>query len=120
VKAPTVTGTLVLADEPTPWGAVIVAAGELDIAGVPGLRRRLEAAVSGGARRLLLDFTDLTYVDSVSLAAVVAAHRRMGAGGRLVIATEHPYVLLILEAGGLESVIEVFATRSEAEAALVA
>ena len=74
--------------------------------------------MSGGARRLLLDFTDLTFIDSISLAAVVAAYRRMGDGGRLVIVTEHPYVLLILEAGGLDSVIDVFPTRSEAEAAL--
>lgn len=118
MKAPTVTGTLVLEVEQMPWGVVIAAAGELDVGSVPALRKRLEEAVSGGARRLLLDFGELTFIDSVSLAAVVAAHRRMGEDGRVVIATEHPYVLLILEAGGLGSVIEVFPTRSDAEAAL--
>lgn len=118
MKAATVTGSLVLEDEVTPWGTVIVAAGELDIAAVPELRRRLEAAVSSGARRLLLDFTAITFVDSISLAAIVAARRRMGEDGRLVVATAHPYVLLILEAGGLESVIDVFPTRDDAEVAL--
>jgi anti-anti-sigma factor len=69
---------------------------------------------------MLLDFEAVTFIDSISLAAVVAAHRRMGPGGRLALATGHPYVLLILEAGGLDGVVEVFPTRDEAEAALLA
>lgn len=114
----TFAGSLVLVDEPTPWGAVIAARGEMDIAGVPELRELLEDAMSRGVRRLVLDLSGITFIDSVSLAALVAAQRRMGDEGRLVIATSHPYVLLILEAGGLDSVIEVFGSRREAEAAL--
>lgn len=114
----TISGPLVLADEQTPWGAVIVASGELDITGVPALRQRLDTAMARGARRLLLDLTGIRFIDSVSLAAIVAAKRRLGDDGQLAIATSHPYVLLILEAGGLESVIDVFSSRDEAEAAL--
>ncbi len=44
------------------------AVGELDIAAVPELRKRLEAAVSLGTRRLLLDFSAITFIDSISLA----------------------------------------------------
>jgi anti-sigma B factor antagonist len=118
VKEATLTGSLALAEESTPWGAVIVASGELDITGVPALRARLDAAMSRGARRLLLDLGGIRFIDSVSLAAIVAARRRLGDDGELVIATSHPYVLLILEAGGLDSVIDVYPTRAEAEAAL--
>ena len=98
--------------------AVVTAHGELDIAAVPELRQRLEEAVGTGVPGLLLDLCDVTFIDSVSLAAVVAARRRMGEPARLAIATGHPYVMLILEAGGLDSVIEVYPSRSEAEAAL--
>jgi anti-sigma B factor antagonist len=118
VKAATINGSVVLADEATPWGAVIAVSGELDITGVPALRERLDAVMSRGVRRLVLDLTGIRFIDSVSLAAIVAAGRRMGDDGRLVIATSHPYVLLILEAGGLDSVIDIFSTRDEAEAAL--
>jgi anti-sigma B factor antagonist len=118
VKASMFTGELVVADERTPWGAVIAASGELDIAGVPELRRRLEDAMSRGARRLVLDLSGITFIDSVSLAAIIAVQHRLGDDGQLVIATSHPYVLLILEAGGIDSVVEVFDTREEAEAAL--
>jgi hypothetical protein len=33
---------------------------------------------------------------------------------------DHPYVLLIFEAGGLDAVVDVFRTRAEAEAHLAA
>lgn len=118
MKATTFTGSLVVRDEPRPWGTVIEVSGELDVSGVPRLRERLEEAVSRGARRLVLDLSETTFIDSVSLAAIVAARRKLGDEGQVVIATSHPYVLLILEAGGLDSVIEVFASRDDAEAAL--
>jgi anti-sigma B factor antagonist len=113
-----VTADLVVLDERTPWGAVIEVSGELDIAGISRLRERLDAVMAQGAQKLVLDLSGITFIDSVSLAAIVAARRRMGDGGRVVVATSHPYVLLILEAGGLDSVVEVYPSRDEAEAAL--
>ena len=118
MKAGTVTAELVVLDERTPWGAVIEVSGEMDIFGVSRLRERLDAVLSQGARNIVLDLGGITFIDSVSLAAIVAARRRMGDEGRVVIATSHPYVLLILEAGGLDSVVEVYPSRDEAEAAL--
>lgn len=119
MRSPTDSTTFGITGEGVPWGRSVSAWGELDIAAVPRLRERLDEAVAGGTRRLLLDFEGVTFIDSVVLAAVVATQRRMGAEGRMVVATRHPYVLLILEAGGLDSVIEVFPSRDEAEAALL-
>lgn len=119
MRTPTCNGTFSFTDEHQPWGRVICARGELDISAVPELRSHLGTAVDAGARRLLLDFDAVTFIDSVSLAAIVAAERRMGPDGRLVIAAAHPYVLLILEAGGLDDVVDTFASRDEAEAALL-
>lgn len=110
----TTSGTCEVTSTATPWGCEITASGELDLAGVPALRRCLAAATEAGARRLLLDLGEVTFIDSISLAAIVAARRRLGEDGRVAVATEHPYVLLILEAGGLDSVIDVFPTRDAA------
>lgn len=98
-------------------GAAIVASGELDLSAVPELRRMLESA---HADRLLLDLTEVTFIDSLSLATVVAAKRRMGPQGRLAVVVGHPYVMLIFQAGGLESVVDVFESRDEAERYLAA
>jgi len=96
---------------------VLVARGELDVAAVPELRARLEGVAPG--KRLLMDLLDVTFIDSLSLAAIVAAKRRMGPEGRMALAADHHYVLLILEAGGLESVVEIFPTRDQAQAYLL-
>ena len=108
-----------LAVEPTPWeGTLLVARGELDIASVTTLREKLDEAARSS--RLLLDFAEVTFIDSLSLATIVAAKRRLDENGRLAVVADHPYVLLIIEAGGLDSVVEVFRTRAEAEAWLLA
>jgi anti-sigma B factor antagonist len=110
-----------LAEVPASWeGLLLVARGELDIDAVDELRRHLERATSSGAQRILLDLSEVTFVDSLSLAAIVAANRRLGHAGRLALVADHAYVLLILEACGLDSVVEVFRTRDEAETYLLA
>ena len=118
MRSPTFSGTFGLTAEATAWGRAITAWGELDMAAVPEVHAQVEAALASGARRLLLDLGAVTFVDSLSLAAIVAAKRRMGPGGRVVIATRHPYVLLIIEAGGLNAVVEVFESRQAAEVSL--
>lgn len=104
--------------EPAPWGAVVTARGELDLSRVPELRGRLREALAHGARRLVVDLSEATTIDSVTLAAIVGVQRRLGRGGRVAVATANPYALLVLQASGLDSVVEVFATREEAQRAL--
>ena len=101
-------------------GLCVVARGELDIASAFTLRDRLHGAAASGVRRILLDLGDVTFMDSLSMAAVVATQRRLGEEGRLAVVATHPYVLLIFEAGGIDSVVEVFRTREAAEAHLAA
>jgi anti-anti-sigma factor len=107
-----------LSVEQTAWGTVVLARGELDVGSVVQLRQRLEGAA--GSARVLLDLAEVTFIDSLSLATIVAAKRRLDANGRLAVVADHPYVLLIFEAGGLDAVVDVFRTRAEAEAHLAA
>jgi anti-sigma B factor antagonist len=107
-------GGFLLTEELVPWGKLAIVSGELDMSAAPALREWLNEAVGESAVRVVLDFSEVTFVDSLSLATVVAAKRRLGPGARLAVVADNPYVLLILEAGGLDSVFEVFATREEA------
>jgi anti-sigma B factor antagonist len=99
-------------------GAVVIAEGELDLSAVPELRGALERAAALGGGRVLLDLGEVSFLDSLSLAAIVAAKRRMSEGGRLAVVVRHPYVRLIFEAGGLDGVVALFGSRAEAEAYL--
>jgi anti-anti-sigma factor len=119
VRSPTFSGTFGLTGEAAAWGRTIVGWGELDITAVPELRDRLDEALASGARRVLVDLEAVTFIDSLPLAAMVAAKRRMGLGGRVALVTRHPYALLVLEAAGLNTRMEVFGTREEAGRALL-
>jgi anti-anti-sigma factor len=95
-------------------GRVVSAAGELDVAAAGGLRERLRGALDQGVSRLVLDLTEVDFIDSLSVAAIVGTHRRMAPGGRLVVVSTHPYVQLVFEAAGVLGVIEVVADRTTA------
>jgi anti-sigma B factor antagonist len=97
-------------------GFVLVVSGEIDLAASPELRSRLNAAIDDGARAVIVDLSDVTFMDSLALAAVVRAKERLGPGGRLAVVSSHPYVRLVIEAGGLDSVLDIFETRDEAAA----
>jgi anti-sigma B factor antagonist len=107
----------VISAETPEWpGALIVARGELDVQSVPELRARLAEAIDGGKNRVVVDMAEVSFIDSVSLSALVGAQRKLGDDGRLAIVAVHEYVRLILQATGLEQVLNVFASRDEAVA----
>jgi len=107
----------VISAETPDWpGALIVASGELDVQSVPELKERLAEAVDAGTKRVVVDLADVSFIDSLSLSALVGARRRLGDDGRLAVVAVHEYVRLILQATGLEQVLDVFDTRDEAVA----
>ena len=100
-------------------GVVVAVTGELDMLTVPALREELDSVIEGGVRRIVLDLSDVSFIDSVSLAAIVTARRRLGEGGRVgVVVEEGSYALMIFEIGGLDSVVELFLKREHAVAQL--
>jgi anti-sigma B factor antagonist len=107
---------VISAEKPEWPGALIVARGELDVQSVPELKARLAEALDAGQTRVVVDLAGVTFIDSLSLSALVGARRRLPEPGRLAVVVVHEYVLLILQATGLEQVLDVFATRAEAEA----
>jgi anti-anti-sigma factor len=52
--------------------------GELDIAGASGTGERIAAAVPTSARGLVVDFTDLEFIDSSGIAMLFGLVRRLG------------------------------------------
>jgi anti-sigma B factor antagonist len=107
----------VISAETPDWpGALIVARGELDVQSVADLRARLNEAIDAGNTKVVIDLAQVSFIDSLSLSALVAARRRIGDDGRLAVVAVHEYVRLILQATGLEQVLDVFETREDAVA----
>jgi anti-sigma B factor antagonist len=99
--------------------SVIAGVGELDIATVPPLRTALTDAAEAPAPKLVVDLTDVTFIDSVGVGAILHAKRRVGPGGEMAVVVPHAsYARVIFETVGADKVLPVFATRDEALAHL--
>lgn len=109
-----------LAEEPIePSGRLLIGSGELDIATVATLREPLDAAIDAGTRRLVIDLSDVRFLDSVALAVIVNAKRRLAGEGKLVVVVDrNSYVMLVFECSGLPGIIDMADTRDEAVAML--
>ena len=63
--------------------SIIAVAGEVDLYRIPALTQELESAPA--TPRVVLDLTDVTFLDSTTLALLVREHRRLQAAGRQLI-----------------------------------
>ena len=94
---------------------MIAVRGELDIATAPALRDRLDAAIEAGTRRLVIDLSAISFLDSVALAAILHAKQRLPEDGRMALAVDPAsYVMLVFESGGLPQVLDLVETREQA------
>ncbi len=90
--------------------------GEIDLATAPELRDRL-AEIPSDTASLIVDLSEVTFLDSTGLSVLVATWKRLkdddGANDfRLVVS--RPTIQRVLEVTGLAQVFEVFPTLEEA------
>lgn len=100
--------------------AILAVGGELDYEVSPQLRARLGDAIKAGSRRLVLDLSEVTFIDSTAigvLAGTAAMLDEVG-GGSLAVVCTHEKVLQIFEITGLGSVITLHRSRDEAVSVL--
>jgi anti-sigma B factor antagonist len=73
------------------------------------IKRTIDVLVASGVRRVVLNFADVPYMDSVGLNAIVRAHLTLGrAGGGLALVGVPKHLAHILSVTRLTSVFEVF------------
>ena len=100
--------------------AVLVMGGELDYEVSPQIRARLVGAIKDGRRRLVLDLSDVTFIDSTAIGVLAGTVVKLdeAGGGSLAVVCSHEKVVQIFEITGLDSVIAVHSSREEAVSAL--
>lgn len=81
--------------------------GHLDLAAAGGLAARLEDAL-GGARLIVVDLRELTFVDRAGFSAILSAHQRARRSGRRLVLVRGPaHVNRLLELPGLADQVEI-------------
>ena len=62
--------------------AIVAMGGELDYEASPQLRARLVGAIKAGGRRLVLDLSDVTFIDSTAIGVLAGTVARLDKGRR--------------------------------------
>jgi anti-sigma B factor antagonist len=89
--------------QPEPRGVRVRPIGEIDLATVGSIRRKIDECVAAGCERLVLDLRAVTFMDSTGLHLVLDTH---------AAAREEGWELLVIEGpGSVQRVFEVTGLR---------
>src|SRR6201981_3065555 len=92
--------------------------GEIDLHVSPSVTASLNAMIEKKPRRLVVDLSEVTYIDSAGLAALIEAMQKVeGYGGKFLLAGLQETVRSIFEISRLDQVFQIF---PDADAALAA
>lgn len=95
--------------------AIVDAQGEVDVFTAPGLDAELDALVSGGSSRLVVDLSGVAFLDSTGLGVLVKALKRAReADGWLRLVVTGDRIRKIFEITGLDASIPIFDTAQDA------
>lgn len=96
--------------------AVIAPEGELDIAHMPDFRAGLLDAADGEAVRLVVDLSNVSFIDSSGLGALVEMHNRLRRDKRqlAVVAPGGTAVTVLMSLTGLRGRLAIFETLGAA------
>jgi anti-sigma B factor antagonist len=94
---------------------ILSATGEVHVSTAPELAEQLNAALTAGRSRIVLDFTGVEFIDSTGLSVLLNALRRLGrVAGALSLVCTNPTVLRLFEITRLDATFDIVATRDEA------
>ncbi len=90
--------------------------GSLDLATAPTIRAALGEATEKGSQRLIVDLTQLEFLDSTGLGVLIGAHRRAAErGGSFRLIVKDGPISRLLNITGLIGVFAVFHSLADAQ-----
>jgi anti-sigma B factor antagonist len=96
-------------------GYVISLAGEVDLYTAPEFKQQLLEVIGQGARNVVVDFSDTTFIDSTTLGVLVGGVKRLRTNdGQLSLVCSDRNITKIFEITGLDRVFTIYPTRAEA------
>ena len=94
---------------------VISLAGEVDLYTAPEFKQQLLEVIGQGARHVIVDFSDTTFIDSTTLGVLVGGVKRLRTNdGQLSLVCSDRNITKIFEITGLDRVFTIYPSRDEA------
>ncbi|MCB0978710.1 MAG: STAS domain-containing protein [Acidimicrobiales bacterium] len=85
--------------------SVLRVGGEIDVATAPGLRQRLVALVGEGRYRIVVDMSQVDFIDSTGLGVLIGTLKRVRShGGELHLVCDVDRVVRVFEITGLDTI----------------
>lgn len=98
---------------------VVAVTGEIDLFTAPELKAALGEAIEAGRRRIVVDLSDTTFLDSTALGVLIGTVKRLRSReGRLTLVNTDANIAKTFEITGLDQIFAIFSTRDEAVAGL--
>lgn len=93
--------------------------GEIDHYAVPELESKIMAFIDEGHASIILDFSDVSYIDSAGIALIILSIQKSGPlGGKVGLVVTNKDVLKILDIVGITKLAEAFSLYSSVDDAL--
>jgi anti-sigma B factor antagonist len=100
---------------------VIALAGEVDLYTAPEFKQELLDVIAKGAKHVVIDLSETTFIDSTTLGVLVGGVKRLRTNdGQLSLVCSDRNITKIFEITGLDRVFTIHASRDEALASLAA
>jgi anti-sigma B factor antagonist len=94
---------------------VISLAGEVDLYTAPEFKQQLLEVIGQGAKQVVVDFSNTTFIDSTTLGVLVGGVKRLRTNeGQLSLVCNDRNITKIFEITGLDRVFTIYPTRDEA------
>ena len=98
---------------------VIELGGEIDLYTAPEFKERMVALIEDGKKRIVVDLSAATFIDSTTLGVLVGGVKRLRpTGGTLALVCTDQNITKIFEITGLDRVFPIHASRDDALAAV--
>jgi anti-sigma B factor antagonist len=94
---------------------LISLSGEVDLYTAPDFKQQLLQVIGDGAKQVIVDFSQTTFIDSTTLGVLVGGVKRLRPnGGQLLLVCSDRNITKIFEINGLDRVFTIYPTRVEA------
>lgn len=94
---------------------VVEVGGELDLYTSPRLRSQIGELLGRGAKAIVVDLTETTFLDSSALHVLLDARTRLNAdGSELVVVCPSPHVRRVFEVTGFDGLLRVSRSLEDA------
>jgi anti-sigma B factor antagonist len=95
--------------------AVVTVRGEIHLATAPDFSERMNEVLAEGRTAVVVDLTQVGFIDSTGLSVLLNALRRITrAGGALVLVCTNPTVLRLFEVTKMDTTFTIVGSREEA------